>query len=301
MNARTFLAAGASLATAAAISFGLGQCGSASAATVTDSTAITSSARTASPAVAPSLPPATTTADAPICWYGACYDYVVGQQVTNATGAQIVMGIADPEVNQSAAAYGEHTLQELALQNADQTSTVEIGWTVDPSLNGDAHAHLFVYHWVNGQESCYNGCGFVQVSKWIKPGMRIHPGVGQFAIRNVNGNWWVYFDFQPVGYFPGSLWNGTYTKAQLISAFGEVAEMGSDSPSCTDMGNGRFGSKPFASFIAGYRLEGSTDAPNLAVRATSPSQYDFGAVSPTSFRLGGPGTGRCGPPASAAS
>ncbi|MFC6714925.1 neprosin family prolyl endopeptidase [Branchiibius cervicis] len=170
-----------------------------------------------------------------------------------------------------------------------------------PSLNGDAHAHLFVYHWVNGQESCYNGCGFVQVSKWIKPGMRVLPGVGQFAIRNVNGSWWVYFDYQPVGYFPGSLWNGTYTKAQLISAFGEVAEIGSDSPSCTDMGDGRLGSKSFSSFIAGYRLEGSTDTPNLAVRATSPSQYDFGAVSPTSFRLGGPGTGRCAAPASATS
>ena len=36
-------------------------------------------------------------------------------------------------------------------------------------VTGDEDPHLFVYHWVNRQTSCYNACGFVQYSKTIKP------------------------------------------------------------------------------------------------------------------------------------
>lgn len=59
------------------------------------------------------------------------------------------------------------------------------------------------------------------------------------------------------------------------------------------MGNGRFGSDGGSSWIRDYRIFDSTDKSKLTVTATSPSQYDFGAVTPTSFRLGGPGTGTC--------
>ena len=243
--------------------------------------------------VPPTQPPAATSAaSGPICWYGACYDYVYGHQWTDTTGVDVLMKIEAPVVNPTQ--YGEHSLQEIALQNRARTSTVEIGWTVDPSLNGDALPHLFVYHWVGGQESCYNGCGFVQVSRTIQAGMAlpVHKAAN-FAIRNVGGDWWVFYDNQAVGYFPGSLWNGTYQTAQLVSAFGEVAENYQDTPSCTQMGDGGFGSAPAASWIRDYRIEGTADAPNLAVRATSPSSYDYGAVTPTSFNLGGPGTGSC--------
>lgn len=229
----------------------------------------------------------------PICWYGACYDYVSGHQWTDTTGVSVLMKIDSPIVNP--AQTGEHSLQEIALQNTARTSTVEIGWTVDPELNGDTRPHLFVYHWVDGQESCYNGCGFVQVSHDIKPGMALHPHeAAHFAIRDIGGDWWLFFRDEPVGYFPGALWNGTYKTAQLVSVFGEVAENTADTPSCTQMGDGRLGSSPAASWIRDYRLAGTSDAPNLAVSATSPARYDAGAVTPTSFRLGGPGTGRCG-------
>jgi hypothetical protein len=246
-------------------------------------------------AAAPSAPPsvaAATGTDNPTCWYGACFDYVYGRQITNATGARIRMEIADPVVDPTQA--GEHSLQELALQNSDQTSTVEVGWTVDPQMNGDAKPHLFVYHWVNGQESCYNGCGFVQVSKRIVPGMRLPSGrSAEFSIRLIHGDWWIFYNDTRVGYFPGSLWNGSYTSAQMVTAFGEVAENTPDVPSCTQMGDGRFGSSSGSSWIGGFHLYGTTAAPDFTVLATSPDYYGFGKVTPTSFRLGGPGKGAC--------
>lgn len=248
----------------------------------------------AAPAVAPSVPPAGATAAAtgPTCWYGACYDYVYGRQMTDTAGASVLMKIEAPEVDPGQT--GEHSLQELALQDTARQSTVEIGWTVDPELNGDARPHLFVYHWVNGQTSCYNGCGFVPTSHRVTAGMALHADrAAEFAIRNSGGDWHLYYDHQEVGYFPGSLWNGGYTRAQVVTAFGEVAENATDSPSCTDMGDGNPGSGPHASWIRDYRLQDATDKPELTVTASSPQFYDYGKATKTSFRLGGPGTGPC--------
>lgn len=250
--------------------------------------------------VRPTAPPPTASAraearagtDNPTCYYGDCYDYVFGQQNTPVTGASANMYVADPVVNH---AYGdEHSLQELSVQNSDQTSTVEIGWTVDPSVNGDYVPHLFVYHWVNGQTSCYNGCGFVQVSSTVTAGQKLPVGsTAAFAIDLVQGDWWVYYDNEAVGYFPGSLWNGGYTQGDITSAFGEIALDTADVPSCTQMGDGTLGSSAGSSWISGYQIQGASTAPALAVSATSPDYYDAGSVTPTSFHLGGPGTGGC--------
>jgi hypothetical protein len=227
-----------------------------------------------------------TAAQAATCWYGSCFSYVAGSDTTTATGAAVTMLQAAPTLDGSQP--GGHSLQELALQNSDQTSTVEVGWTVDPQLDGDSLPHLFVYHWVNGQESCYNGCGFVQVSGSVRPGMEVAPGVAAtYAVLYSGGNWWVYYNNQAVGYFPGSLWGGSYTSAQLVTAFGEVAS--ADPVSCTQMGDGRFGSSSGSSWIGGFQLFGSSDAPSFTVTATDPGEYDAGSATATSFHLGGPG------------
>ncbi|MBP0457635.1 neprosin family prolyl endopeptidase [Streptomyces montanisoli] len=253
------------------------------------------SAQAAGGAVAPSVPPtsaAGTAATGPTCWFGACFDYVYGRQHTDTAGASIRMDVADPQVNP--AQTGEHSLQELSLQDTAQQSTVEVGWTVDPELNGDSAPHLFVYHWVDGQTSCYNGCGFVPVSKTITAGMPLKAGrKADFAIRDIGGDWWILYNHTKVGYFPGSLWSGTYKRAQVVTAFGEVAENETDSPSCTDMGNGRQGSDQHASSIRDFRLYDATDKPLLTVTASSPQYYGYGKAKRNSFRLGGPGTGAC--------
>ncbi|WP_042381796.1 neprosin family prolyl endopeptidase [Streptacidiphilus melanogenes] len=237
----------------------------------------------------PGLPPLVN-GSGPICWFGACYDYVSGRQNTDTAGATIRMLQAEPAIK--AGDTDAHSLQELALQSTDQKSTVEIGWTVDLGLNGDLLPHLFVYHWVDGAESCYNGCGFVQVSHTAKAGMALRPGAtAQFSILNLAGDWWVFYDAQAVGYFPGSLWGGSYTRAQVVTAFGEVAH-GTDS-TCEQMGDGRFGTAHGSGWISGYRLLGAADRPRLTIAATSPALYDAGRITPTSFHLGGPGTGPC--------
>ncbi|MDH6577897.1 neprosin family prolyl endopeptidase [Kitasatospora sp. MAP5-34] len=236
------------------------------------------------------LPAVAAASSGPVCWYGSCYDYVSGRQITDATGASVRMLQAAPEIKPGDTE--SHSLQELAVQSADRKSTVEIGWTVDFGLNGDTRPHLFVYHWVDGAESCYNGCGFVQVSRTAKAGMPVRAGTAaRFSIQNVAGDWWLFYNEQAVGYFPGSLWNGTYTRTQVVTAFGEVAH--AKDATCEDMGNGRFGTSRHSGWISDFFLTGSTDTPALTVTATSPALYNAGRVTPTSFTLGGPGSGDC--------
>ncbi|MFC5034006.1 neprosin family prolyl endopeptidase [Streptomyces sp. DSM 41987] len=221
-------------------------------------------------------------ANASTCWYGSCFSYVSGQQEVSATGASVTMTQATPQVTAG------HSLQELALRTDDRSAVVEIGWMVDPVTNGDYQPHLFVYHWVNNQTSCYNGCGFVPTSSSIRAGMTVRSGTSaNFSIINYSGNWYVYYDNQPFGYFPGSLWGGRFTAAQNVSAFGEVADSGQTS--CDDMANGQYGSGSGASSIAGYQLYGANSAPHFSVSATDPSYYNSGHATATSFTLGGPG------------
>ncbi len=248
----------------------------------TDSSTPPSTADSSSPTAAP--PSGSETGK---CWYGACYSYVTGRQYTDTTGASVNMEQASPA---NVAADG-HSLQELSLQNSDDTTTantIEIGWTVDPGANGDYQPHLFVYHWINGHQTCYNGCGFVQVSTSVTAGMALAPGrTGTFGLRFNQGNWWAYYNDVAFGYFPESAWSGAFTSAQVISAFGEVSA--DKEPSCTQMGNGVFGSKNGASSISGYKLFGATDQPDFQVSATDPNSYNYGSVTGTSFSLGGPG------------
>ncbi|WP_228717895.1 neprosin family prolyl endopeptidase [Kitasatospora acidiphila] len=240
------------------------------------------------PAVPSAAPPAN--GSGPVCWFGACYDYVSGRQKTDAAGASILMQQSAPTIKPGDT--DSHSLQELAVQSADQKSTVEVGWTVDLGLNGDLLPHLFVYHWVDGQESCYNACGFVPVSRTVTAGMALRPGdAARYGIVNLGGDWWIFYNHQAVGYFPGSLWSGGYTRTQTITAFGEVAHAAGST--CESMGDGRFGSAPGSGWIRDFQLLDATDSAQLTVTATSPALYDSGRVTPTAFHLGGPGAGPC--------
>ena len=40
---------------------------------------------------------------------------------------------------------GGHSLQQLAVMTTNRNFIVEVGWTVDNSLNGEYRPHLFVY------------------------------------------------------------------------------------------------------------------------------------------------------------
>ncbi|HEX5798310.1 MAG TPA: neprosin family prolyl endopeptidase, partial [Candidatus Saccharimonadales bacterium] len=94
---------------------------------------------------------------------GFDYYYAGGSQAVVASGASATFSQASPEVNNSATSHN-HSLIEMAVQSANGNQTVEVGWNVDPIMYGDSKPHLFVFHWIDGEGTCYDACGFVQVS-----------------------------------------------------------------------------------------------------------------------------------------
>jgi hypothetical protein len=209
--------------------------------------------------------------------YGNSYQYAA------ADGSYANYTVAKPFL----AAGDFHTLAELAAQSADGQQIVEVGWTVDRGLNGDDNPHLFVYHWVDRTPSCYNGCGYVQYSATIRPGATLPVGgLPLLSIRHYQGNWWIYYGTEWIGYYPDALWGGRYTSTGLTQWFGEVAA--NSAAPCTDMGNGQFASSASATAISGISFYAGP-AVSITSFGTNPSYYSAQATSSNSARYGGPG------------
>ncbi len=198
--------------------------------------------------------------------------------------------VADPRVNP----HDFHSLAEIAGESADGQQIVEIGWIVAKDVNGDSLPHLFIFHWIDGNPTCYNGCGFVSTSKTIKPGMTLPVSKTPlgFAMTFHNGGWWLYAGGTPFGYFPGRLWKNSFTQLGLVQWFGEVAAS-SMSPK-TQMGDGILGTDPGSARIASMKVGNLYSGKNVPATAainavTNPAYYDVGAFQPSHFRFGGPG------------
>ena len=219
------------------------------------------------------------------------YLYNVGSQAAETDGFFTNVNISKPELSRK----DYHTLGELALQSADGKQIVEIGWSVDRVVNGDDDPHLFVYHWVDRQTTCYNGCGFVQYSKTVIPGDTLTVDTQKkFGIQYFNGAWWVAYDSEWVGYFPELLWNEQgvkFSKSGLIQVFGEVASTSEDT--CTDMGNGRRADvdKSTSSFMSKVQYINGPDVA-MFMRSTTKA-YPLTILNSNTFRYGGPGNGTC--------
>lgn len=183
-----------------------------------------------------------------------------------------------------------HSLAELAAQSADGLQIVEIGWIV---FDTDPEPELFVYHWIDGNPTCYNGCGYVQVSSTRIPGMHVEvtdtPQDYGIEYSSDDGNWYVVYQGERIGYFPGSEWNDSFTSIGLVQWFGEIAA--ATGTPCSQMGNGTFGSQPGSAAISSMAVDG-VDAQSLQGTVTLATAYDAGAVTATSYRYGGPGA--CG-------
>jgi len=211
--------------------------------------------------------------------------YNVGSQAAETDGLYASLTIGKPKLAQE----DYHTLAELAVQSADGQQIVEVGWNVDRSVNGDDDPHLFVYRWVNRQTSCYNGCGFMQYSKNLKPGDTLSYDVTKkFGIQYFNGAWWIAFDSEWIGYYPEQIWNDQgvkFGKSGFLQVFGEVAAS-SEEP-CTEMGNGQAPDSDTAARVASIAfLNGPTISMN--VRSTT-DVYAVKPLTPRTFRYGGAG------------
>lgn len=212
----------------------------------------------------------------------ATYFYATSHQFAVADGMFANMTVAQTFLSTA----DSHTLAELAAESADGRQIVEVGWTVDRSLNGDTNPRLFVFHWIDGVATCYNGCGFVQFSPTIRPGAWLGNGTHSFTIQHHQGNWWIRLNSEWIGYYPDSRWGGRYTRTGLHQWFGEVAA-NSGAP-CTDMGNGQFASSASATSISGMsNINGP--AVSKSTSATTPAFYSASSTGSASMRYGGPG------------
>ncbi|WIM96888.1 neprosin family prolyl endopeptidase [Actinoplanes oblitus] len=211
------------------------------------------------------------------------FHYNVGSQAAVTDGVYANLTINKPVL----AKDDYHTLAEIAVQSADGKQIVEVGWNVDRVVNGDDDPHLFVYHWVNRETSCYNGCGFLQYSKTAIAGDTLPLDTSKrFGIQYFNNAWWIAYDTEWVGYFPVKLWGDVdFSKSGLIQVFGEVAAS-SDKP-CTQMGNGKSSTEGTAARIGSLAYLNGPPV-DMFVRSTS-DYYNVTALSNRTFRYGGPG------------
>jgi len=246
--------------------------------------------RTQSRTVVAPQPPSTALAEPVAGARQVSYHYSSAFQYAETDGTYANLVIGRPYLDKA----DYHTLAEIAVQSADGRQIVEVGWTVDRGVNGDEDPHLFVYHWVDGKESCYNGCGFKQYSKAVVPGDTLPYGVSkQFGIQFFNGAWWIAYDSEWVGYFPGELWNDSFDRSGLIQWFGEVAA--SSTTPCTDMGTGSSAFDSSAARAGSISLLNGP-LPSISVRASGPlveetgkPVYEANRLSDRTFRYGGGG------------
>lgn len=240
------------------------------------------------------------------------YSYAGGYQYVTANGAAAKVQVTNPFVAPAPAPIS-HSLVEVAVQSEDGTDTIEVGFRKGQS---DPGPWLFVGHWVDGVWQGYN-TGFVPdpaaqhvPGQWLtaSPSYPGTPVLWRIGIRHFDGVWWVGMGttadpatLEWIGYFPDSLWGGTFTQMKLGQVFGEI--YGAPTTT-TDMGTGHYGrnaTAPYTTNLSAAQVNswGLYDAggvgASLICQDTDVSLYRS-SVGPTqtgyrSFFYGGPGAG----------
>lgn len=252
-----------------------------------------------------------------------CYWYDNGSETittgTIPTSASASLTVWKPTLSAS----GIHSLAELAVSDAAQTQIVEVGWTVDAGVCGSIANSpcLFVYHWVNGASTCYNGCGWSDnaANTTLNAGSKLNASVSggtTITLRTslehlasptgvcgvASGGVWgvkAYYSTGTsayIGCFPDTLWSGavppaTFTTAPKVSAFGEVATNTTGTPT-DQMGSGVCGG---VATIGTTAFIGSVNHPigTLATMTwawTNQAVYELHSVSNSSAYYGGDGS-----------
>jgi len=138
-------------------------------------------------------------------------------------------------------------------------------------------------------------CGWVSLSKAFTFGTIVKSGqVGTYSIQFRGGRWIVGYNGVPIGYYPGSEWDGKFTKIGKIQAFGEVESSSKTTPH-TQMGNGILGTKPGSAVIKNFKLiGGAATKPFTYFDGSAPKVYKIGKHDPKcltscGMAFGGPG------------
>ena len=134
------------------------------------------------------------------------YRYAGEYTVTRAAEVRAVLPITTPRLSAS----GTHSLAEVAVQNYNQNSSVEVGWIRQPGITD----HLFVAAWRKDKVVRYDDCGPVA------------DGHGTFSIGYRDGSWDASFDGHVLRKIPASTFGGQFRYATVEQAFAEVEESG---------------------------------------------------------------------------
>jgi hypothetical protein len=224
----------------------------------------------------------------------ADYYYAGAFQFATVNGASFEMCAAQ---QLTPALASNHSLTELAAANGN--ALIEIGAEASSQDYGSQIPHLFVARRSNDGVSHFCGergvelieCGLIQVPSFTaRVNMTLSVGTTMsFAVEHFDDRWNLYYDGQLFGYFPDTLWNGSFAQINEEQVFGEVAAQVGALPTFI-MGNGIFGSQPGADRVTGYQLLGTQDAAGdfAGARPAGGGVYDISATA-TSFAYGGPG------------
>jgi hypothetical protein len=190
---------------------------------------------------------------------------------------------------------------------------IEVGWVVGPTLFHDGHGwdtpHLFVKATKGAQEAtsdCWGDrfwqnpgeCGWRQVSKTYYPNRSTlqRSSTQPFGIYYHQGNWWINYANDWIGYFEGKYWDQKFTSISHVQWYGEVevVQVGSASKGdCTQMGSGYFPTDNRAAVITNMGL---FDAKGVGTPAkawpyvSDPQRYNIGGYDKnpfSSFSYGG--------------
>ena len=181
---------------------------------------------------------------------------------------------------------GQHSIGQIAVADYETRAFVEAGWR--RYVDGP---RLFVF-WrpADGSDRCYNfGCGFKDRGKGIRPNSQLKPGSTiTIGFKFSNRKWWLMVNGKKSGFYPARLWDGTFTRSDYSSIFGEVY-VNPSQRLCADMGNGKRAKRKSAAKV---RKVAFYDGPpvELSVSPHSDQQnYSVKLTGSNSFRYGGPG------------
>lgn len=214
--------------------------------------------------------------------YGATFTQILSDEPSR--GVRATFTVHRPR--QVKGRKGQHSLGQIAVGDSDNRAFVEAGWR--RYVDGP---RLFVY-WrpADGSDTCYNvGCGFKDRGKGIRPNSTLEPGSKiTIGYKFSNRRWWLIVNGKKSGYYPAHLWDGSFTRSDYSSIFGEVYADPSQRL-CADMGNGKRARKKSAAQV---RRVSFYDGPpvELSVSPDSDLQnYGVKLTGSNSFRFGGPG------------
>jgi hypothetical protein len=244
-----------------------------------------------------------------------CYAYSEQKQTFTAgnhsTGASETVSVSNPYLaisgtNNNMGQTDGHTLYEQATSltapctGCTGRNILEVGWNVDPSVNGDTNTHTFIYSWINDVGQGYNGSNAGWIDNGANPvnaGSDITSAVGtnkSFGIAHdaVNSRWEVSYNGTALGWINDSTWaSGTnsFTDADAHQLFGEMAS-GTTQDMCSDMASGAVAGTAPSGIVSGYSQTGPATSALTAGKVTNATFWSQTTVSTTSFRFGGPGS-----------